>query len=170
MINKYTLYYTKVFQARMKFTKKMGCVKWAVHRKKCQNPGCKFYPLSAPYYLRVRYSRYTFYHSIRHRRKPLPLASRVSLRPRNHSHIEMPPRYPNRDEFSGFQKSTSRQFDGGRIAPVSAILGKSSRKRGRGKERKRRRGEGKERRANRMFLTGIWSCAYSLYGLREAII
>jgi len=145
----------------MKFTKKMGCVKWAVHRKKCQNPGCKFYPLSAPYYLRVRYSRYTFYHGIRHRRKPLPLASRVSLRPRNHSHIEMPPRYPNRDEFSGFQKSTSRQFDGGRIAPVSAILGKSSRERERVKEReRRRRRKGKARESN-VFDRDLKLCIFS---------
>lgn len=133
----------------MKFTNKMGRVKWAVHRKKRRNPGCKFYPPSAPYYLRVRYSLYTFYHGIRHRRKPLPLASRVTPRPRHHSHIEMQPRYPNRDEFSGFQKSTSRRFDGGRIAPVSAILGESRKrereweKEWRRKRKRRKEEEGK---------------------------
>lgn len=156
----------------MKFTNKMGRVKWAVHRKKRRNPGCKFYPPSAPYYLRVRYSLYTFYHGIRHRRKPLPLASRVTPRPRFHSHIEMQPRYPNRDEFSGFQKSTSRRFDGGRIAPVSAILGESSSERERGnknekesdREKEREgRGRGRRKDMNRMFLTEIWTIVRDYY-------
>jgi len=63
--------------------------------------------------------------------------------------------------------SKSRRVDGGRIAPVSAILGKSSRER----ERERERGKGKEakeRRESSIFDRDLK--LYVRYDLREAII
>lgn len=143
---------------RIKFTNKMGCVKWAVHRKKCRNPGCKFYPPSVPsttFACDIPDTPSITVFAIDISRSLSQAASPFSHR--NAAAISQPGRvqwFPKVDESTIWRWSNRASF--------CNIWRKQPREKKR--EKKGREGGKKKRKGmNRMFLTEIWSCTYALW-------